>query len=289
MSLTIDFLADWTSQIARDLTNLGYSVDPADSPRDLGVKYFNVLKRRVPTRPRKVHVASLFACPADQQAGCDQLREKFERGDDVNPHLSTALLRADYSDGLLNDWGIHHFHLGLVPHPTRPGFVHRTGPLLYARVDDDDVYFIAVDAHGKWTDQQLLEVIADNWPNILSRYVAAGDNAAPITNDDVKNLRGAHMNTALQINGTTYLPAGGGLAGSGESADAVFRATKSISELRRLERHVNANADRILHRLGKTAADSVVLRFHVDAGAAVAVDPATGIAFNLGRMEEMAG
>jgi hypothetical protein len=34
-----------------------------------------------------------------------------------------------FNDGILNDFGLRHFDLGVVPYPKNPSYVDRTGPL----------------------------------------------------------------------------------------------------------------------------------------------------------------
>lgn len=70
------------------------------------------------------------------QSGYKTLKAKFANGDDVTPHLSSNILNDTYEDYLLNDWGIHHFHLG---QNISDGFAGRTGPLLFALITNSNV------------------------------------------------------------------------------------------------------------------------------------------------------
>ncbi len=40
------------------------------------------------------------------------VKKKLANGEDVRPHLSNRYTDPNYSDSLLNDWKIHHQHLG---------------------------------------------------------------------------------------------------------------------------------------------------------------------------------
>jgi hypothetical protein len=44
---------------------------------------------------------------------------------------------------MLNDWGIHHLHLG-TKISKNTGFVERTGPLLFVKFEKNVAYFIGV-------------------------------------------------------------------------------------------------------------------------------------------------
>ena len=96
---------------------------------------------------------------------------KIEKGESVNPHLNSAT-KKDQLDGLLYDWGIHHLHLGETF--SAPGYVERTGPVLFAIFRKDDVYFIDIRNHEGWSDKNLLEIVNRNWPELLSIYKMEG-------------------------------------------------------------------------------------------------------------------
>ena len=85
----------------------------------------------------------------------------------MNPHLNNAT-KKDKLDGLLYDWGIHHLHLGETF--SAPGYVKRTGPVLFAIFRNDNVYFIDIRDHVGWSDKGLLEIVNENWPELLSIY-----------------------------------------------------------------------------------------------------------------------
>ena len=56
-------------------------------------------------------------------------------------------------DGLLNEWGVHHLHLGTKSYSKNHAFIARTGPLLLALIAEDDFYAINVYLHGAWESQ----------------------------------------------------------------------------------------------------------------------------------------
>jgi hypothetical protein len=58
---------------------------------------------------------------------------------------------------LLNEWGVHHLHLGAAPSSRDPSLIERSGPVLFARINPDDFYAINVYSHGAWEQTSVLE------------------------------------------------------------------------------------------------------------------------------------
>lgn len=187
-----DFYTDLGDILRQTLTRDGYAPAPAADPHEVFCRFFNYRKRAVSSTSRKVEESATFAVPPPEAAGYAALKQKFETGADVRPHLSTRLTDLDYNDALLNDWGIHHFHLGTSLQAN--GFVTRTGPLLFARVLDDRVLCIQVLSHGSYADEDLLQLWYQNWPDTLARYRLKGLTAGAgsrFTDADLTKLRRA--------------------------------------------------------------------------------------------------
>jgi len=104
---------------------MGYVVNPNLSNRDISITYFNLQRRRIASAPRKVVLSAEFSCPSTHIAGLELIKTKAANGEDLVPHQSTRLNDPSFDDALLNDWDIHHLHLGTTIQPN--GFVERTG------------------------------------------------------------------------------------------------------------------------------------------------------------------
>ena len=220
--IKIDFLRDWSRILSALLNQMGYKVEPGLDSMEVCIKYFNVQRRLVAPIPRKILFSREFRCPDFLQEGLDFVKEKIEKGIDLRPHLSKGILKLDYNDDLLNDWGIHHLHLGTVE--DEKGFVNRTGPVLFVRFDKNFAYFINVMEHGSWAKQELIKIIHDNWPESIERYrVPWIEKMEPAVSDnDRKKLRKAHIVTFVEIEkGIIYAPLGMGYASSGASIEVV--------------------------------------------------------------------
>lgn len=151
-----------------ELKRCGYKTDFLKDPTDVIHALFTMEQRMIEKRPRKVHLSKNFVLPKIHKEGFDQLRKKIEKGEDIHRYLSKTITKLDFSDMMLFDWNIHHFHLG--GDLDRDGFVTRTGHILYAMLTKDDAYFIAIKPHDNWCDIDLIETIHHNWPEIIAPY-----------------------------------------------------------------------------------------------------------------------
>jgi hypothetical protein len=212
------------------------------------ILYFGLQKKLIKPIPRQILKSDIFSCPEELYLGLASLEDKITRGENINPHLSRKLKNLNNNDGLLFDWGIFHLHLGTAVEAD--GFVKRTGPLLYARFDNDNAYFINVINHGAWTTQDLVRTIHKNWPSSIETYRLKGETkkfSTNINDESIKELRGNQINTILEIeDGVFYLGPGGGLTGSGSSAEAMLSHLQNMKRIKRLEKSMNADITKFL-------------------------------------------
>src|SRR5262249_21712900 len=146
MAFDMDFVADVTSVFRRHLVGLGYNLPFVLSGHEVRIRYWNLAHRLIQRRPRVVRKSRNFTCPPALEPGLQFVENKIRCGDDLRPHLSKGILKTDYSDALLNDWGIYHLHLGTSI--GSGGFAARTGPVLFALFRQDHAYLIDVKGHG---------------------------------------------------------------------------------------------------------------------------------------------
>jgi len=160
--------------------------------------------------------------PQEITLGLQEFIEKAESGQYLQPHLSTQSDNPDYQDLMFYDWGIFHFHLGTNPHPRRQGFVERTGDLLFAIADSDTARMYLIDIHphqGGFTNQDLLRILEENWPEIIEPYALKRCVGLPDNDSDsnIKRYREAGINTILQTPGGRFLKSmGGGITSAGQ-------------------------------------------------------------------------
>lgn len=247
--VVIDLHADFASACAKELQASGYAM-PAGPAAEIIRSYANVRHRRVPTRPRRVHKAN-YAVPADLIAGERLFLAAVAAGADLRPYQSTRLEKADFNDGMLNDFGIQHFHLGEGPHPSKPGFMARTEPVLFALVRDDDLYSLGCYAHGAWSLTSLLDLIHATWPHVIASSSPVGSSEPSgmkvlglrhnYNDSEVETLRKAGINAITQRpDGTIHVGPGGGVTTNGKSGKVAREVAAIKSLCDRLERDLRA-------------------------------------------------
>ncbi len=142
-------------------------------------------------------------------------------------------------DGLLWQYGMHHFHLR--SEMGKDGFVKRSNHLLFAIVGPLDVYFVDVRRHPKkhdgieWVRQELIRIVHSNWPNLIEANVLHGIHGAEWTDEDMHAPRQKNLNYTVDIDGKTIAPLLGGLAGDGLSVLCTALAGHLLGELQRHE------------------------------------------------------
>lgn len=240
--ISMDLCSDYSNMVRHWMLKRGFETNKTG--RDLWYDYFNLQKKTIRARKRKVFFSKEFTCPSDLKNGLSTLVDKFENGISVVPNLSKDALNPSVFDGLLYDWGIYHFHLGAVNQKT--GYAERTGPVLFAWVNDDAVYCINTYLHGKtapppWYKRELLEIIHNNWPELIEqwRLPEVLEVCPHPTDEDYKQARQQCFYTFIELkNGVTYAPPGMGLMSSGHSAEIVRLCDSIWNTLKRNELYI---------------------------------------------------
>lgn len=244
--IAIDLYSDFASNCAAALVSAGY-IAPTGSTEEIIRAYVNVRHRRVPVKPRKVYKAT-YTVPAALAAGESAFLSKVGAGDDLRPYQSTRLERVDFNDGMLNDFGIQHFHLGMAPHPTKPGFIERTDPVLFAMVRDNDFYSLGCYHHGDWSRTVALDIIHTNWPDVLEPYAIKNVQLTQTyTDEEIERMRKAGINVLTQRpDGTVHVGPGGGVT-TAKTSGQVARDMAAIRRLcNKLERSLTADINSLI-------------------------------------------
>ncbi len=297
ITVDADFTEDLRQHFLAQLRAFGYT--PADdwTCDRAGMAYFRARRRLVVQRPRRVHLSNELRARADSLlALVAMVAAEVERGDDLSLRLSREVPLPEVNDHLLNDWGIHHLHLGRRRETGRKGWprVQSTRDLLFMCLGADDAWFIDVRPHGAWVDVELLETIRLNWPDLMQPYLLRGitESGAPMTREERANLRGVHAQAAIRLgDGLCYCGPGGGLVSSGDAFLDVRACHGVMTATEEVEQVLRDNAKAIAAALGGAPGtdDVLRLRLQIRDGVPVYVETVTDTELNcpaLAKIEE---
>lgn len=235
--INIDIIKGLADIFRVELTEIGYNTDGIIDNNELIKTYFTVRKRLIPMRPREVKKAQGFQCPQYFEEGYNNFITKVVSGRDLNPHLSRINKKLDKNDMLFYDWDIYHFHLG--QNIEDDGYVERTGDVLFAIVENDKFYAIAIMPHDNWANKDLLEIVLANWPELLQTYSIEGKLSHNPTSEEVKAMRKAHVVGAIELSdGKTYFGRGLGYMSDGSSARSSLELVRKVHEARNIQKEL---------------------------------------------------
>ena len=245
-ALDIDLIDDFKNNVYKDLVRAGYKGVSRD---DAVFQYYNLMKRKVEKRPRKVLYSKEFRCPEEYGLALTEFEDKAKAGANLTPFLTEKLEQADYHDLLLNDWGIQHFHLSRRYRDD--GRVGRSKYLIFAKVTADTIYMIQIYDHNAddvFSRKELIRILCDNWPDMMERYHIQG--AQELTehyNDHEYNaIREAHIQTFVELGeNQIYGLMGGGIASNGSSLEVLLQSDYWIRWLDAVQRIVVKEAEGI--------------------------------------------
>lgn len=212
--------------------------------------YFSAQMRFPSQTPREIMYPPGFSIPENYTVGWDFLKNKIESGESLYPHLSRKSTRPGWVDGMSNEWGINHFHLGTNPNPKNQLLIEGTRELLLAMFTDEKFYIIGFYDHEHWTDASTLEIVHKNWPELISHF--RYDTACPetILSEDQRRILRKRATNAYTImsDGTVYFPTGGGVCSNGTSAIALIKYDKLQHKLAILSSDIQSNREILLKK-----------------------------------------
>lgn len=230
---------------------IGGIADSNGSHADL----FQAIVQYVNLRDRVPGVRKWIVCRSDYlrnqslnasiSAGLEKLISAAEAGEDLQPWLHDAIFN-DKQDALMNDWGIQHYHLGLLSQirPNERKRISRTGELLYAmhKEQSGQLYLIGVFDHRSFSEKQFLEIIDANWPELLghARIENLIDISHSPTSPEIHQFRKHQINVAVEVGGDFFMGPGGGYTTSGHSTTAVMKALGIRRLIRSLQEEVDS-------------------------------------------------
>lgn len=210
------------------------------------LRWLDFADRYIPARPRHVLLSSQFpkALPDHVAQNLRTLVQRLEDGADINSHQGSGLTKhSDMSapnghrrtDLLWADWGIHHLH---ISPPTDEGYAARSGWLLFCRFEADQVALLDVKRHGKsesFTALSLVEQLVKDWPDYMEQFRLPGLlPGAPLTDQQVHELRRAGVHAPVQFAGACYIGPGLGITSAATATRVTIAADRIRVAVRRL-------------------------------------------------------
>ena len=229
--ISINILSDLAPIFRKDLIKFGYPENEVNSIKnDLKlISYYSSIYRRfiIPV-PRKLYKSKQFTCPPKHEESLKRIEIMIKNGDLLTPFLSDRLKHFSNDDVLLKNWNIYHLHLGTKKKSN--GFISRTKELLYCYFEEENAYLINIFDHKTFTDQKLIEIVHENWPQVLSKFKIKGITGGNrLDNDDMRVLMYKNCNPSIKMkDGTMYISPSLGVTLGGHSLKDIIQTQNII-------------------------------------------------------------
>lgn len=259
----MDFVND-LEMIAQEQLKL-FGIDYSGySGHEIVRMFVNLQSKLIPMVPRKVlrsqkfqHKIEKETCDKDIKTAVLQLEDKLRNGEDINPHLSTSIKCGDFTDRLLADWNIYHLHLSLENDPRElidgKTFTKRTRDVLFLMISGDAALLIDIRPHGRhgekyvFAQKELLQLVADNWPEVLEPLRMKGVTNVEFETDDpekIERFRKLGIDIPYRINDAFY-SSPGGLTMDSRSVHVTIETNCLYEMVERAMKWVNENRSKI--------------------------------------------
>lgn len=241
----MDLFGDLCQLYAGYLASRGFAIPPGTRPWNIACDYYTVRRQHPAARCRRVHRAPEFVYAEKHRDGMAALERDLVQGIDLAPRLPRRIGRKQIDrDALLDDWGIHHLHLGTVIQPD--GLVNGDDDVAFVILEPNDAYLIQVLPHGSWSDTTLLEIVHRNWPHLMTPLPLAGGDSGT-TRKSVASARRANTQAIVQLSdGTVLGPRGGGYASDASSLASSLAAAWDARTAAEWEKAVHTTIPRVL-------------------------------------------
>ena len=235
------------------------------------IRLFNIIRHNVPAIPRNINIAKELQCPDELLEGYNLLLDEIRNGIDIMPRASRQQRNNNHKDELLLDWGVHHLHLGRNKIATgkNKGMIEGGKYIAFVLFDKNQAYVIGIYDHNSWADENILKVIAENWPHILAPYKIPRNHDETIIAIDRKLMRSHRINVPIMINSELYFGPGGGFSMSGFCSDDSEKASNILRSLDKIDKWMLNNSEIIID----------ILQEYTDSGTEV-----VNLELNIGRL-----
>lgn len=212
--------------------------------------YFNSLSKRIRVCKRKVFLSSELKLKMKNEKikkehveNIERFIDDFEKGNDMNGHLSKQIYNSGFYDKLLICWGIHHLHLSSTKANCESEMTeNRSDTLLFCIINGDSVYFIDAESHNReyvFSMFNLLNIISDNWLSLIDQFevkdIIRGSLEPKVDNDEtLYKLWKSNINIFYEIGGRVYSFIDRGLTGIGSNFGDALYITDIVYKIARI-------------------------------------------------------
>ncbi|MEM6232409.1 hypothetical protein [Shewanella scandinavica] len=264
--MEVDFFKDLETEIKEKLKGFGYPIPSFEELRkqhisateahlsykhydikNLVLHFLTVTERRIPIKKWNIHISPQLK----NRTEIVNLVTMLSKGEDVNPFLSKQVKgqhQNKKTDLLRFEWGIYHIHF------EEGG---KGDEMLFVYFDGNKAYLLDILLHEKngahhitWTNTDLIQILHDNWPHVISHMIFKTDNEEIVSQEERKTMRKKAANTSVTVaDGTEYMPIGGGFTSSKHTQKAAINTLRMIRRTEELELIVLNNEHNINSRL----------------------------------------
>lgn len=239
----MNFFNDIAEYCKEQLLLHGYKLKNKNkNNRDAISIFMNHYHRKIKIKPRELYLSQELedSIPVEYKNNFDSLSEKVKKGGSIKEHQSKKINEV-YNDSLLNDWFVHHLHLG--NELEKDGlFVKRTDLVLMAMVFDDAFYAIKVYPHKKWANQEIIKIAYNNWPSMFKeKFFDYNCSHPPLTDIEVQEYRNKHINCPVVMDDGSRYWMGGGYMVNGESMKICYKLIRLRKDCEALEEWLSKN------------------------------------------------
>lgn len=257
-NIEMNFIEDYMNFCKLRLEEKGNKLK---SNKNADYKLFNLQKRSIIPKKRKVLISKEFNCPEYLKEGLEILKEKIESGKDIKSYLSKKISNLDYNDDLLNDWGIYHLHLGKKVEANGK-FIERTGLLLFARFDEENAYFINIYGHDSWSKQEMVKIVHNNWAESIQLFKTPFESTRRLTDKEYASIRKSHSIVFVEVEkNAVYAPIGMGYMSSGHSTEVIRQCDRNWNLLKEYESHIKQKIGEFVKETEKIKGHSIGNKF----------------------------
>jgi hypothetical protein len=270
----------------RALVEAGFQIHGIDESQRGAIlfAYCRILHRSISVKPRVVERSREFQAQMDAESSAslraqvEAIDSEMRQGLNLNVRLSRKFYDAPYNDPLLNDLGVHHFHLG--ERAVQPGKLCKTTQeLLFGVVDESTVRLVHLGDHVSFRKIAFEQIMFDNWPRLFTATQWIMPTSEPLATEERATARHGGLTIPIELNGKVYMAPWSGQSSAGASSWAISSADRLVDQVRGGREWVLERAPWILENLTKRGRTdpTLPLEVHIEGLTVWFVDRVQGI------------